>query len=481
MTRSNHTLDQRFVQEARRIGLADGRFVVAVSGGPDSTALVELLGANRGELKVELVLAYVDHSLRGKRASRRERHTLRLLAERYSVRTRTAELNPEEIRRGGGGLEAEARRMRYESLGRIASEEGAAGVVLAHHLDDQVETVLMRMICGTSIEGLSAMRPRLDRDGTSLYRPLLSFRRKELQIAARRTGVKPVRDRSNRDRRRLRSRIRRELLPPLDKIRPSSFEAIGRLAEESANAADALRAAARFGIDDPCRFGRREFFERPPSLRLIQLHEAVRLTSEAPVYRIPRRFFAPLLTETDTGLSGRVATGYGVELVLDRDTVSVLPASVVRAHESCGERLIDENGVQLATSPPSPFDELSIEVGPVDRWAPESQKQPVDRRGDGRFLFSLEVACPVITRRASPRDAHAFGQKRGGFKRRIERLPSRFLVLCDAEGPKALLELGEDGAISCETVVDAERNVVKRKRLAISAYIAEKRSNGEER
>ncbi len=481
MTRSNHNLDQRFVQEARKIGLAEGRFVVAVSGGPDSTALVELLGANRGELKVELVLAYIDHSLRGKRASRRERDTLRLLAERYSVRTRTAELNPEEIRRGAGGMEAAARRMRYESLGRIASEESAKGVVLAHHLDDQVETVFMRMICGTSIEGLSAMRPRLDRGDTILYRPLLSFRRKELRIVARRTGVKPVRDRSNRDRRRLRSRIRRELLPPLERIRSSSFEAIGRLAEESANAADALRAAARYGIDDPCRFERREFFQRPPSLRLIQLHEAVRLTSESPVYRIPRRFFAPLLTETDSRLHGRVATGYGVELVLDRDTVSIIPASVVRAHESRGEQLIDENGGQLATAPPYPFDELSIEVGVIDHCTAESQGQPVDRWADRRFLFSLEVTCPVITRRPSPRDAHAFGQKRGGFKRRIERRPSRFLVLCDAEGPKALFEVGEDGTISYETGVDAERDVMKGKKLAISAYIAEKRSNGEER
>ncbi len=479
MIKADDSLDQRFVRAAREIGINEGKFLVAVSGGPDSTALVELLATNRHELGIDLVLAYVDHSLRGKRASRRERRALYRLGKRHSVRTRIAELNPEEIRRGVEGLEAEARRLRYEALGRISSEEDAKGVIVAHHLDDQVETVLMRLICGTSIEGLAAMRPCLDRAGTTLYRPLLSFRRAELRTVARRSGVKPVRDRSNRDRRRLRSRIRRELLPPLERIRPSSFEAIARLAEESARASDALRAVARSEIVDPCRFERRAFFERAPSLRLIQLHEAVRVASESPVYRIPRRFFAPLLTETDRGLSGRVATGYGVELVLDSETVSVSPISVVRAKESLAVQLFDENGRRSADTHPVPFDSLSFATEP-------SQEPPVDRSASRRFLFSVEVICPVVTRRASPRDAHAFGQTRAGFKRRIERQPTHFLVLCDGAGPRVLFEVDDEGEISFEMAVDADTkhattHAAAGEKLAIAGYIAEKSSNGGER
>lgn len=422
-------------------------------------ALVELLGRNRFELEVEPILAYVDHSLRGKRASRHERRTVTLLAERHSLPMRIAELNPEEVHRGSEGMEAEARRLRYESLARIAFEEGARGVVLAHHLDDQIETVLMRMVCGTSVEGLAAMRPCLQRGDTVLYRPLLSFRRNELRAVARQAGIKSVRDRSNRDQRRLRSRIRRDLLPRLERIRPSSLEAVGRLAEDAAMAADALRAIALSGIDDSGRFDRRRFFEQPPAVRLMQLHEAVRLKSDTPDYRIPRRFFAPLLTEGDCGLTGRVATGYGVELVLDRDTVAVSPASGVRAHESRIVQLIDENGYPPETPLPSPFDVLWIRIAAPDYSAVGALRRPVDVPAGDRIFFSMEVVSPIVSRRPSPRDGHAFGQTRGGFKRRIEREPSRFLVLCDAVGPRALFEVGEDDAIACETAIGAERDV----------------------
>jgi len=183
-----------------------GEALVAVSGGPDSVALLDLLNAMAKELGLTLVVAHVDHGILP--AGRPVGRTVGKLAEQYGLPFETIELNL-----GPEATETEARRARYAWLREAQKRRGAKYIVTAHHEDDQVETILLRGLRGSAPAGLAGISARA-RGG--LVRPLLPFTRAELlaHVAAR--GLPVYEDPANRDPRHLRSWVRTTLLPLLN-------------------------------------------------------------------------------------------------------------------------------------------------------------------------------------------------------------------------------------------------------------------------
>src|SRR6267143_2441807 len=183
-----------------------GEALVAVSGGADSVALLDVLHALAHELRLALVVAHVDHGILP--AGRPVGRTVKQLAEQYGLPFEFTELNL-----GPDTTETAARRARYAWLGEVQKRRGARYLVTAHHEDDQVETIVLRGLRGSAPAGLAGIAAR-GRGG--LVRPLLPFTRNELLAHVATRGLPVYDDPANRDPRHLRSWVRTTLLPLLN-------------------------------------------------------------------------------------------------------------------------------------------------------------------------------------------------------------------------------------------------------------------------
>lgn len=201
---------------------ADVPVLLAVSGGADSMALLRAIVAvkadhgGQAELRAELHAAHVNHGLRGRESDLDEQlvaEVCRSLDLPCHVR-RVAVHDLAETQ--GDGLEAAARHARYEVLSQTAERLGARYVATAHTADDQIETILHRVVRGTGVSGLSGIpRVRSLSPAVTLIRPLLGVRRAEVEEYLRSLGQPYRYDESNADRRFTRNHIRHELLPLL--------------------------------------------------------------------------------------------------------------------------------------------------------------------------------------------------------------------------------------------------------------------------
>lgn len=241
----------KLLKEWRRLALPvkDERVVVAVSGGADSTALLlaldELLKAER--LDLQLTVAHLDHGLRGSAGEDDARWVETLANEsglmfelgHAALKARTARDN----------LEQAARRARYEFLAEVARKHEARLVLTGHTMDDQAETVLMRLLRGSGAEGLGGIEPvRALVAGEAellLVRPLVGWaRRVETVEYCRERGVEFRVDAMNEDERFERVRVRRQLLPLLESFNPRVVESLVRTAELLREDAVVLNVAA---------------------------------------------------------------------------------------------------------------------------------------------------------------------------------------------------------------------------------------------
>src|SRR2546429_1423284 len=180
-----------------------GVALVAVSGGADSVALLDLLHALAPELGLSLVVAHVDHGIRSDSGT--VARAVGELAERYELPFEVGELSL-----GPDATETIARRARYAWLGELQRRHGARYLVTAHHRDDQVETILLRLLKGSAPAGLAGI-PARGRAG--LVRPLLRFAKARLVAHVAELGLAGHQDPANHDPRHLRSWVRTALLP----------------------------------------------------------------------------------------------------------------------------------------------------------------------------------------------------------------------------------------------------------------------------
>ena len=203
---------EKFVRVVRAHSLLDrgDRVLVAVSGGADSVALLSLLLEVRAQFELDLIVAHLNHNLRGK-ASDEDEEFVRILAQDLGIRFISERIPAEDVKARGSGLENWARERRYAFLSKAAAAVNSQRVALGHTMSDQAETFLMRLFRGSGSVGLSAIPYKRD----VFIRPLLSIQRKEILEYLKCRGISWREDASNLDTQYLRNRLRQELIPSL--------------------------------------------------------------------------------------------------------------------------------------------------------------------------------------------------------------------------------------------------------------------------
>lgn len=210
--------------------------LLAVSGGPDSTALAHLVTEARPDLAA--AVAHVRHGLRDDRADARVAASH---ATALGLRFHEREVR---VRPSGEGVEAAARDARYAALARIARSEGLRWVLVGHTADDQAETVVLNLARGTGVRGLSGMSQVRPLEGDlRVVRPLLRLRRDDVRAFVEGEGLKSVMDPTSSDPDQRRRRAREEVLPALARLSGGPGDPVGvltRLAGLAADDAEAL-------------------------------------------------------------------------------------------------------------------------------------------------------------------------------------------------------------------------------------------------
>jgi tRNA(Ile)-lysidine synthase len=197
----------------------EGRYLVGVSGGRDSIALLHWL-VDLGYK--ELVVCHLNHQLRG-RSSDADARFVEKLAEKYQLDFELGSANvPALARKKKWSIETAARDSRYTFFGKVAKRHRCETIFLAHHADDLVETFLINLFRGAGTAGLSRMREtstrRIDDVDLVIARPLLGVWRKEIDIYVRKHQIKFREDASNKNLNPLRNRIRHRIIPYLEKM-----------------------------------------------------------------------------------------------------------------------------------------------------------------------------------------------------------------------------------------------------------------------
>lgn len=202
--------------------------LLAVSGGADSMTMLRLLvdSGLRDELGLRFIVCHLNHGMRGAE-SRRDYDFVKAAAGRLGLEFIGRTLKPGVLRKKGSSLQEEARARRYRFFEEAAMKRGDAKVAIGHTLDDQAETVLMRLIKGSGIKGLTGIPPVRGR----FIRPLIEVSREEIEKYAKDTGLEYVVDSTNRRPKYLRNSIRLKLIPFIKKeYNPNIIETLARTA-----------------------------------------------------------------------------------------------------------------------------------------------------------------------------------------------------------------------------------------------------------
>ncbi len=223
--------------------------VVAVSGGPDSTALLLILSRIARELRLKISAGHFDHQLRGRSEAEGDRRFVASLCKALRVRLANGQGNAAtRAKRQKESVEDAARKIRYRFLGNEAREAEASAVVTGHTLDDRAETVLLHILRGSGLSGLAAMAPRVPwpfSSGPDIVRPIVELRREDTVRYCRESGVEPRLDPTNDLPIATRNRVRNELMPSLREFNPRVAEALARLADSAVTDADFIDRVAK--------------------------------------------------------------------------------------------------------------------------------------------------------------------------------------------------------------------------------------------
>ncbi len=230
------TVTTRFPQ------LRGKRVLVAASGGADSTALALALQ----QMGCEIALAHVHHGIRGKSANADSRFVA-ALAKKWKISFFLGKFDvPAEARKNGESLEMAARRVRREFLLATARREKIPYIATGHTADDQAETVLMRIVRGTSISGLAGIAYSAKQGRVSIVRPLRDATRKQIVAFLKSRKQRWREDETNAEDFAMRNRVRHEILPLLEKrLNPSVRQALLRLADIAAAEDEVMSALAK--------------------------------------------------------------------------------------------------------------------------------------------------------------------------------------------------------------------------------------------
>lgn len=253
------------------------RVVVAVSGGPDSVALLYLLNDLKKELRLKLYVAHLDHRLR--RNSFKDAEFVQGLAGRLGLPVTIGRINVKAFAKKGS-VEEIARNQRLEFLFKVAKANQAKKIALAHNLDDQVETVLMRILRGTGLYGLAGILPKRTIAGFQIIRPLIEVSRQEIEAFLRQKRVTARIDLSNYKDIYFRNKIRHKLLPLLQKEYNKNIkEVLANLAQSAGNDYEYLaQIAEKKSKGMRCKLSVNKLLKMHPALRRLVIRQAIKNT-----------------------------------------------------------------------------------------------------------------------------------------------------------------------------------------------------------
>lgn len=294
----------------------NGKYLVALSGGADSVALSLALR----ELGFDVVAAHCNFHLRGDESDRDEMFCRRF-CERNGIKLHVTHFDTEgfaKLRKIS--IEMAARHLRYAYFKQLAEDIGASAVCVAHHQDDSVETVLLNLIRGTGIHGLTGIKPK----NGGIVRPLLCVTRNEIETVLAEVGQDFVTDSTNLVDDVVRNKIRLDILPLMKEINPSVSDSIAKTASRVADVADAL---------DDVVGGVASVLVEEKAKGVVVIHADRLMTGPAPEYVLFRLLkgysFVPsqieqIYASVSTG-SGRVFVSSTHRLLIDRDCIVVEP------------------------------------------------------------------------------------------------------------------------------------------------------------
>jgi len=255
-----HTIKQN------RLITTGEKLVIGVSGGPDSVALLYLLNSLKEKLDLELHVAHLDHMLR--KDSYKDSAFVETLAKRFDLPITLAKINLKALL-DKGSTEEIARNARLGFLFQVANKIGAKKIALGHNFDDQAETVLMRILRGSGLYGLSGILPKRDISGYQIIRPLIEITRKEIEAFLRSKKITPRIDKTNLEDLYMRNKIRNRLLPLLKKEYNTNIQKVlVNLAQSSGADYDYLTKSAQSIV-----LGKKN---KLSVAKLVKLHPAMR-------------------------------------------------------------------------------------------------------------------------------------------------------------------------------------------------------------
>src|SRR4030042_944359 len=197
------------------------RVIVGVSAGVDSMVLLHLLNAFRQEFDLFLIVAHIHHGLRLVE-SEREAELVQKESVRFGLPFEYGQFNVKEFGEAEGfSLQDAARRIRFQFFHDLLKKYGGGKIALGHNADDQVETVLLRLLRGSGLKGLKGMLPIREK---RVIRPLLEVRREEIETYAQENGIPCLLDSSNLRKDYLRNRLRINLIPLIEQEYQPGFQ-----------------------------------------------------------------------------------------------------------------------------------------------------------------------------------------------------------------------------------------------------------------
>ena len=277
---------KRTIGEHRLLEVGD-RVLVAVSGGPDSVALLRVLQLLEPEFGLSLRVLHINHGLRGEESDREERFVADL-AERLGIPAESVRISLADLAGSGqGSLQQVGREVRYQLLQQAAERWRCSRIGLGHHADDQAETILEHLLRGSGREGLTGMPYRRG----PIVRPLLDVTRREIEAFLQRQQLEFCVDSSNLKPVYRRNRLRLELIPLLKReYNPGLVEGLNRMAallrdEEELLEELAGRAASGMGVvfdRDRVRIPVAELLRQPVALQRRILRRALQRLAGQP-------------------------------------------------------------------------------------------------------------------------------------------------------------------------------------------------------
>lgn len=327
----------------QRCGVVPGAsIVVACSGGADSVALLRAcsLLAGRRKWQLKLIVGHVQHHLREEAED--DAHFVEELAEQLSLPYARRDIAPGEM---PGNLEANARALRYKALGEIAAEHAAATIATAHHADDQLETLLMRLLRGASVSGLRgiAWEQKTEQkkvsdtfslfsltDTFSLIRPMLAIDQREILQFLDQLDQPWREDATNADTGRTRAKLRHDILPLLKQLQPDCTTRALELAEHFGDLHALVQQAAdeTLGDDDASPgviLSRKHARTMNRAVLTERLRQAL-LDAGVPADRLSRHALLPVILAAQDRTGGERSFGFAnhVAIVITRASIAIL-------------------------------------------------------------------------------------------------------------------------------------------------------------